>query len=275
MFLKTFKMQMEVMARKKTVVFTLFVIYVFVLVNFWCNMMEYKNIEFVSQMQDPIKMLTLSSWSISGYFMMQFYPILLAIPTATAYFEDKETKIKVYVESKTGKKVYWYSKALSVFVITFLVFTIPFLIEIFMEVCSFNMNANGDPTGFAYIQTIESDSQHLFSSLFLKNKIFYAIIMTLVFGLVTSILALFNFSVTVLPFVKYKIFAFLPVYVLLYVITLIQQLTSVEYTLNYFFILRMFDTEAKNYMVYFSFLLLLLIASLSIIHVKIKRDDLL
>ena len=50
MFFKTFKMQMEVMARKKTVVFTLFVIYIFVLVNFWYNMMEYKNIGFVSQM---------------------------------------------------------------------------------------------------------------------------------------------------------------------------------------------------------------------------------
>ena len=193
MFIKALKMQMSEMVRKKTVMFSFLVVFIFTIVNFWTNMFDFKEIKYVSQMYDIVKTLTLSEWSISGHFMMEYYPLLVVIPTACAYLTDKETRVKVYIESRVGKKIYWYSKLASVFIVTFLIFTIPFLIELAMGAMCFNIDAMGDPSGFSYIQTVEWDNQYLFWELWAGNRFLYAIVMILLFGTVSGILAMFNF----------------------------------------------------------------------------------
>ena len=65
-------------------------------------MFRNNNAQYVSQMYDPMKTLTLSDWSAPGFFMMFFYPILVVLPTATSYLKDKESGVKIYVQSKTG-----------------------------------------------------------------------------------------------------------------------------------------------------------------------------
>ncbi len=274
MVINSLRMQLAEMVRKKSVVITFFVLFAFVLANFFVNMFEYKEITYISQMFDPIKVLTLSEWSVSGYFMMEYYPILVVIPTACAYFTDKNTRVKIFIESKTGKESYWFAKAISVFITTFLVFTIPFLLEIVLEVICFSMNAMGDPSGFQFIKSIESENQYLLYELWVDNRIVYAIIMTILFGVVSGILALFNFAISTLPFFNYKIFTFFPIYVLFYFVSIFESLIDTDYTLNYFYILRMFNTEPKNNMVYFMFLFVLVVISFIIIKFKSIKDDL-
>lgn len=274
MFITSLRMQMSEMIRKKSVVVTFLILFSFVMVNFFINMTNFFEIKYISQMYDPIKVLTLSEWSVSGYFMMEYYPLLVVIPTACAYLTDKNTRVKIYIESKTGKETYWFTKALSVFITTFFVFTIPFLTEILLEVICFSMESAGDPTGFTFIQTVENENQHLFSELWVENKIVYAVIMMLLFGMVSGILALFNFAVSALPFFKYKIFTFFPIYVIFYSISIIQHMFKIDYTLNYFYVLRMFNTEFKNYVVYLLFLFVLVTISFIIIKYKCIKDDL-
>ena len=132
MFLNSIKMLLLEMLRKKTVVFTFFLVLAFVMANFYHNMFNNNEIQYISQMYDPIKMLTLSDWSVSGYFFMEYFPLLVVVPTSCAYLTDRDTKMKIYIESKTGKGYYWYAKLIVVFLTTFLIFTIPFFIEIML-----------------------------------------------------------------------------------------------------------------------------------------------
>lgn len=275
MFLNSMKMQITGMMEKRAVKITFFLLFVFVIVNFFVNMMNYYEVQYVSQMYDPIKVLTLSTWSISGYFMMQFYPILVVIPTASEYFVDKETGVKIYIESKIGRKNYWYSKGVTVFLITFIIFTVPFLIELLLEGVCFSLDASGDPSGFQYIQTIENERGYIFYPLFLKHKFLYAIFMPVLFGLVSGVLALFNFAISTLAFIKYKIFTFIPIYILFYLLLIMERLLGAGYTFNYFHILRLFSSEPQNYFCYMLFLLVLVIVSCIILKIKTLKDDLL
>lgn len=274
MFLNSIKMLLLEMLRKKTVVFTFFLVLAFVMANFYHNMFNNNEIQYISQMYDPIKMLTLSDWSVSGYFFMEYFPLLVVVPTSCAYLTDRDTKMKIYIESKTGKGYYWYAKLIVVFLTTFLIFTIPFFIEIMLSGICFDFHSAGDPSNFPYVQIIEYENQYFLSQLWLNHRVLYGIVMTCFFGIVSGVLAMFNFSITTLPFFKFKIFTFFPIYILFYIISFFTKLLNLDYTINYFFILRMFNLKEKNYIVYAVFLLILLIISFLLIKIKTVKDDL-
>ncbi|MBQ3515441.1 MAG: hypothetical protein IJA32_16865 [Lachnospiraceae bacterium] len=272
---KSIKMQMYEMLRKKTVVCTFFILLTFVMVNYYSNLNRYADIQYVTQMQDPIKLLTLSTWSSRGYFLMVYLPILIVFPTACSYITDRDTRVKIYIESRVGGRNYWYGKLISVFLTTFLIFVIPFIMEIVLSCVCFDISAVGDPSNFSYIQTVENENQYMFSTLWLSSRVLYAVVMTIIWGIINGILAIFNFSLTTLPFFKYKILTFFPIYILFYFISGISLFLKLNYTTNYFFILRLFDIKEKNCMVYGIFLIILVLFSVGIIHIKIKKDDIL
>ena len=275
MVVKVLKMQISSMLRKKETVLTFFIVMAFMFFIFYYNMCLNYKVGNISQMRDFVKMLTLSDWTISGYFFTNFLPLLVVIPTACSYIADRDTRIKLYMEARCGKRTYWYSKLLSVFIVTFLIFTIPFLIEIIMSAICFNISSNGDPSLFGYYQTIENDANYELASLYINNKILYAIVMTLIFGIICGILATFNFAVTTIPIFRFRIFTFFPIYILLYVIIFIERVAKPDFTINYMLIIRMFASGSRNYMVYGIFLVALIIASLSMINIKIRRDEIL
>ncbi|MFQ6930340.1 MAG: hypothetical protein ACLRR3_04565 [Eubacterium sp.] len=49
------------------------------------------------------KMLTLSDNTMVGYFMMQYYPLLVVIPTACVYISERNSGIDTYIQSRVGK----------------------------------------------------------------------------------------------------------------------------------------------------------------------------
>ncbi len=273
MIISSIKMQMHEMMRKKTVIFTYCILLFFVLINFFMNVYNNNNIQYISQMYDPMKVLTLSNWSVSGFFMMYFYPILVVLPTATCYLIDYDSKVKIYIQSKTGSFNYWYGKLISVFLTTFFIFTIPFILEILLSYICFSSKSIGDPSGFSYLQTIENENQYFLSQIWLNNKIIYTALLTLLFGVVSGIFATFNFAITSLSIFKYKIFTFFPIYVLFYSISIIELFINIKYTLSYMLILNMFEVSEKNYLIYTFFLICMLLVSIVLIGIKAKRDD--
>ena len=275
MLIRSIKMQMSEMLRKRIVIFTYLVVLVFMSVNFLNNMMNYKEVQYVTQMYDPIKVFTLSDWSVSGYFFMEYFPLLVVLPTACAWLIDRDTRVKVYIQSRVGNTCYWYGKMFCVFFITFLIFTVPFFIEIILSCLCFSLKSAGDPSNFTYLQTIEEESQYFLSQIWLNHRVLYVVIMILIFGIVSGILGVFNFSVTTIPIFKYKIFTFFPIYILFYFISLTAAITGVSYTVYYSFILRVFNTSQKNWTVYSLFLLCLLCISVFLINFRTKRDDIL
>lgn len=272
---KVIRQQVKHLLQEKTVLFVYSVLLVFVLANFFDNVKTFHEIKYVTQMYDLTKMQTLSSWSSVSYFLMEYFPFLVAIPTAFSYLNDKKSKVKLYIHSRAGERNYWYGKLIAVFVVTFLVFTIPFLIELGMSCLCFDLRSMGDPSGFQIHQTIMNDNKYLFGDLYIRNRMLYVVVRILMIGVVAGVLAVWNVSLTVLPFFKFKIFALAPIYLLFFILQFVGNSLRLPYTVSYFSILRAFEIEEFNVGIYILFLLFLILVSIVLIEWKIKKEDLL
>lgn len=276
MLKKSVKMQLSYMLRSKATAFILILLLVAVGANWAMNLKENWNTVYISQMFSFDKKLTLSDWSMVGYFMMQYYPLLIVIPTAWVYVADRNSGISTYIQSRVGKRSYLYGKLISVFLLTSFIFIIPFLMEILLSVICFSVESNGDPSHMAYWETVGQEGKNFLSNILLHSKILYSVLMTLIFGVVSAILATFNFAITILPAFKMKIVTFFPLYILLFAISFLPKVVELKYTVDYHFILRMFENgNGKNYLVYFMFLLILMVISFTIVEWKIKKEEIL
>lgn len=276
MLKESFNMQLSYVFRRKSTAIIMFVLLFFVVTNIGMNFLKNYNAVYLSQMYGFEKMLTLSDWSMMGYFLRQFYPMLLVIPTACTYIIDKNTGMNVYIQSKVGRRDYLYGKMLVTFVLTFIMFTLPFMMEIIISSICTGYIPNGDPSGFEYWQTIAKESEYILSKILLCSKGGYAVCMTILFGIVSAIFAVFNFSITLIPIFKTKIATYFPIYILLYAIALLPKMIKLKFTVNYNSILAMFETSTnKNYGVYFIFLLVLIVTSIMLVEIKIRKEDVL
>lgn len=262
------KMQFAELSGRKTVIITYFILMGFVIVNFINNMLSYTEVKYVSEMYDPVKMLTLSTWSESGFYLRMFYPILVCVPTAAVYLTDKNTRVMIYIQSKTSRKNYIFGKIIAIFLVTFLVFTVPFLMEFVLSCICFNMTSLGDPSNISYIDMAGNEYGYLMPQLWLDNRIAYVIIMIVLFGIVSGIFAVFNFSICTLPIFKYKIFTFFPIYVLFHLIGIIDKAIRFDFETNYFMLISMFDKSKKMDEMYLIFMVVILMISIIIIRTK-------
>ena len=92
-------MQLLHILKSKSAVLVFFVLMYAVGSNFIINMHRNHDILYVSQMFDITKVLTLSDWSNAGYYIMQYYPLLVVIPTASIYISDKKSGMDIYITS--------------------------------------------------------------------------------------------------------------------------------------------------------------------------------
>lgn len=274
MLLKSIRLQLEHILNRKEAVFTWFLLLGFVTWNFISNIMQNQNAVYVTQMYDPVKTLTLSTWSVSGYFMMSLYPLLIVIPTSTVYLHDKKSGEIIYLNARYGNKKYMRGKFLGVCIATFLIFTLPFLMEIILNAICYSASSVGDPSNFEYIQTVEEVRRYFAYGIYTKNRFLYAIVCTLAFGAVSAVFAGFNYAVSTFKCFKYKIFTFFPIYILFFGIRFFGQAFKCSFTTNYFSVLRMFDTNVKNEKIYLIFMLMLFVLSFTIIEVKGRRNKL-
>ena len=252
------KIQFKELIGKKSVIITYFILMGFMIVNFIINMIGYSDVKYVSEMYDPIKMMTLSTWSKTGYFLRIIYPILVCIPASAVYRTNKESISINYMRSK----------AVAIFLVTFLVFTIPFILEFVLSCICFNINSLGDPTNVVYTDMEGMESRYFLSELWLNNRIAYAIVMIVLFGTLSGILAVFNFSICTLPIFKFKILTFLPIFVMFQLINLIDKVVKFRIETNYSVLISMFDKSDKLDGVYLIFMMALLIVSFMIIRNK-------
>ena len=106
MLRKSISMQISYMLRRKSTVFVLLVLLITISINFFINMKTNGGKLYVSQMYSFEKMLTLSDNTMVGYFMMQYYPLLVVIPTACVYISERNSGIDTYIQSRVGKRNY-------------------------------------------------------------------------------------------------------------------------------------------------------------------------
>src|SRR5699024_10701473 len=141
----------------------------------------------VVDMYHPMKLLTLSSYSEYSFYILQYYPLIVVIPAGFSLFADKHLHQFILIQSRVGARNYYFGKLIVVFLVTCFVFTVPFLMEIMLNILVFPRMATGDPSNLSPYDMSNIIKQYLFSDLYIQSPYLYAIFFTLIFGMFSGV----------------------------------------------------------------------------------------
>lgn len=267
-------MQLKVIWERKIATITFFILLTLMLVNYFYNVFTYQGTDIID-MYHPMKLLTLSNYSEYGFYLLQYYPLIVIIPAAFSFFADKQSQELIFIQSRVGAHHYYWGKILGVFLVTFFVFTVPFLVEIGLNSLAFPITAMGDPSNINTYELISAVNMYLFSNLYVYSPYLYAVFFTLVFGIFSGILAVFTVAISTFS-IKFKVLLFLPVYALLYLLGAIKQLIpAITVETNYFFYLAFYypiRNSTESVITLFSFMIVVLVISILIVSIKLRKD---
>ncbi|MBD5466648.1 MAG: hypothetical protein HDR21_00675 [Lachnospiraceae bacterium] len=244
--------QTTFLLRQREAVASFLLLMWFVIGNYLGNVTTFRGMD-VTQMYYPLKMMTLSynrvnyNADITTLFIM-LYPILVTLPAGFSYVKEQQTREEVYLITRIGKKSYLRSRLWASFFTTAVVFFIPFLLEIVLYAVSFPMKAKND---FFHLGLYEPEyaqmvHRYLGSSLYVYSPVLYAVIMSLFFGLLSGMLGVIPVAVSLAFPVRFRVFLFLPVYLLLNATSYIQTIRRGGITCNWYDYMLLFQDEPKN-----------------------------
>lgn len=261
------KYQIKVLIESWSTVSVWIILLSFVVANFVHNCSSNIKMHYVSEMYDPIKTLTLSGWSAAGGIFMYVYPLVLVIPTAMLFYNEKSSKVNVYIQARCGFGLYYYGSAIAVIVLTFLLFTIPFMLELVLTFICFDNNSIKDPSGLQYYAVLTDLDRVIFHDIWIISPKLYGVVMTLRFGVISSVLSLFNYSFTTSPRIKYKMLTIIPLVSVLYALMIIDRF--IPGNLTYILAIPMFENTNENEIIWNVVMIILLMFSL----LKLKANE--
>ena len=205
-------------------------------------------------MIQPMKLLLLSFDrtnlnATNTLLLIQLYPLLVVFPAGFSLARDYQLGTRVFLVSRLGNATYQISKYLSVFLATMIIFTVPFLLEIILNCISFPMSAAGNLSNLsmydgAYRNAVD---KYLMKGIYLYSPYLYAVIGTLFFGAVSGLFGVFTAAVSSLIRVKYNVFFFLPVFILLNLTTIFAGRFPKEApSIKWYDYILLFDDEGKK-----------------------------
>lgn len=238
-------------------------------VNFVLNCIHNAKIHYVTEMYDPVKTLVLSGWSDTGIIFMYIYPLIVVLPTAMIYYNERQNGINSFIQSRCGFRKYYYGNAIAVFIVTFVLFTLPFLMELCLSEICFSKYSIGDPSGLPYYESLAETGKILLYKLYIFSPGLYSLVMIIRFGVISGIFSLFNYSFSTSPKIRYKMISMIPLLVLLYALMLVDGFSPVK--LTYIQVLPMFEYTKHNEYVYVFGYLLILLVSILVLMINEKR----
>lgn len=251
MFWKSTISQVKALLRKKEALGVFFILLVMVLLNFIGNVLAFQGSDAV-EMYHPMKIMLLSynrfNYNASATLqLIQIFPFLVVFPAGFSLAKEWQLGENVYLSARLGIPRYKWSKMLAAFITTAIVFTVPFLIEMVLNCISFPLNATGDMSNLGCYDKLylESVQRYLMSGLYVKNPYFYAFIGILIFGAVSGLLGAFTVAVSSLIKVKYNVFLFLPVFLLLDLPGMLMKGKG-KFSCNWYDYLLLFNDRVKS-----------------------------
>lgn len=263
----------KILCARKSVIFVYLLMLGLVLFNFFTNLSAFSGQD-VIDITNPVQILFLTPFQSLSTTFLQFFPFLVIIPCSFAYMDDKNANTLLFLQARCKRFNYYFGKMIAVFLVTFLVFTTPLLMEILLNFITYPSTANGTGIGFSVYSEYYIDMVNgwFFTSLYVLSPYLYAVFFNIVFGLVCGVFAVFAMAISTLDIIKFKIILFLPVYLLLTIVNIIPTLFGLDIEGNYFFYLRLFDSYHYNGFIYFLFMLLVLLLSVFIVYRKSGKD---
>lgn len=183
-----------------------------------------------------------------------------------------QTGENVYMSARLGGKGYKYSKITAAFLATAIIFCVPFLIEIALNCIGFPLQATGDFSNWGYYEKSFAEAVHnyLLSGFYLWAPYLYAIVGTLMFAVLSGILGAFTVAVSSVVRVKYNVFLFLPVFLLLNLSAMLSPSEGASF--RWYDMLLIFNEREKNIVVFAAGLLAVIIFSVAAVITSSRKD---
>ena len=124
-------------------------------------------------------------------------------------------------------------------IVTFFLFTVPFLLELLLSVICFSSRSVADPSGVQLFLSLPEEKENLLYQLYVASPILYGFLMTIRFGLISCVFAFFNYAFSTSPKIKYKMITMIPLLGILYFLMIIDRFVPAK--LSYLLVLPMFE----------------------------------
>ncbi len=231
-------------------IITFFVLLIIMLQNFVHNVLLYQGTD-VLAMIHPMELLTLSPNAADPEWLsifMQIYPLLVTLPSVLSFNRERQTGESILIAARMGNLQYTLGRLVSVFLTTFVVFTVPFLIEIPLNCISFPLEAQGDVLSMDLYDPGYVDYIHcfLFSNIYIFSPYVYAVVGTLFWGFCSAVFAAFAAAFVACIKFKYTVFSMLPAFLFLNATVMFSPTTRDVPSIAWYHYLFLFDDRLKN-----------------------------
>ena len=224
-----------------------------VMINYCCNVLHFGGQE-VIDVVFPMKMLLISYNRVyynadNTLIFIQLFPILVVLPAGFSLSKEQGNGQEALMISRIGRKRYYTSRICSAFLTTALVMGVPIFIEFFLNIIAFPINAAGDFSNWGLYDDvyIKSVNNYLLTSIYIKHPYIYTILGLFAYSVFSGILGAFASAISGFVRVKYKVFLFLPIYLLLQISGIISELFSgINYSTKWHDYILLFNDESKN-----------------------------
>lgn len=279
--MRTTRSQIVFLLRQKEAVFTFCVLMLLVLANFVENSQMFQG-------QDVIKLahttkMGLLSWNRASYsadlalLFQQIYPLLVVCPAGFVLAKERGTQEHILMITRMGSGTYYFSKLFSAFIVTAVVFIIPFLVEIPLHIIAFSTRPTWDLSHWGAYETqyIAEVRNYLFSGLYIRSPYGYAVVKIVLFGLFSGLMGAFSVAVSALYRVKFRITVLLPVFLLLNLSVYAPViLRNMEGLVAWNVFLMLHEDAVKNVPVFLAALVLVILVSVGGTFWAARRDQL-
>lgn len=227
-----------------------FVLLMTVLQNFVQNVLLYQGNDVLAMMH-PMDLLMLAPTSSDPErlsVLLQIYPLLVTLPAVLPFARERQTGESILVAARMGNLQYALSRLVSVLLTTFLVFTIPFLIEILLNCISFPLEAQGNMYNFGIYDRGYVDYIHkfLFTGAYILSPYAYAVFGTLFWGFCSAVFAAFSAAFVACIKFKYTVFSMLPAFLFLNATVIFSPTEAKVPSIAWYHYLLLLDDRLKN-----------------------------
>ena len=150
-----------------------------------------------------------------------------------------ELKVPQTADLRSGFKKYYYGNAIAVVIVTFFLFTVPFLLELLLSAICFSSRSVADPSGVQLYVTLPEEKKNLLYQVYIVSPYLYGFLMTIRFGLISCVFAFFNYAFSTSPKIKYKMITMIPLLGTLYFLMIIDRFVPAK--LSYLMFMPMFE----------------------------------
>lgn len=281
MLVRTTRSQVAFLLRKKEAVFTFLVLLLLVVLTLVGNGQEFLGRD-LADLPHTTKMSLLSYNRLTsnpqmGVLFQQIYPLLVVCPAGFVLAKERGSREHILMITRMGSGVYYFSKLLSAFVVTAIVFTLPFLLEMLFHILAFSTKPDRDYSYWSeyseeYIAMVRN---FMFYKVFVYAPYVYAVGKVLLFGLFSGLMGAFSVAVSALYQVKLRITVMLPAFLFLNLTVYLPSIWGdVDRSVAWYNFVMLYDEMTKNYLGFVLGLIFVVLVSVGSVWKVSKGDQL-